>query len=88
MPTDKRIMVEGDILGSGLYGGVVILDIASSFLEDHDQLDDLFRDLAKISIFDGIDFQVDNSGDLIMEYDAYKRCQPILKKFGVQALDV
>ncbi len=79
-------MIEGGILGSGLYGGIVILDMASSSIEDFDERDVLFRDLAKISVYDGIDFQIDNAGDLIMEYDAYKRCQPILEKYGVYAV--
>jgi len=71
--------VEGGILGTGLYAGVVIVN--TSEIEDDADYGGMLYALKKLGIRDGEEYQITNGGDLLMNYDAYKKCKHILKKF-------
>lgn len=83
---NKVYTIETGILGSGLYAGVVILD--TSEVEDEVDYDNLLYQLKKMNIRDGESYQIDNAGDLLMEYNAYKKCRTILEKFGVRPVNI
>jgi hypothetical protein len=74
--------VEGGILGTGLYAGVVIVN--TSEIEDDTDYGGMLYELKKKGIRDGEGYQIDNGGDLLMDYHAYKKCRNILKKFGAK----
>ncbi|HLG93447.1 MAG TPA: hypothetical protein VI546_01280 [candidate division Zixibacteria bacterium] len=73
------------ILNTGLYAGVVILD--TSRVDDPTDYGGLLYELKKLGIRDGESYQIDNCGDLLMTLHGFKKCQGILKKFGVQAIN-
>jgi len=70
--------------GRTLHGDVVILD--TSEIADYADYGGMLYELKKIGVRDGEAYQIDNSGDLLMYRDAYRRCKHILEKFGVKAL--
>jgi len=78
----KVYTLEGGILGTGLYAGVVIID--TSGIEDESEYEDLQYELLKMGIRDGKEYQVDNGNDILMYYGSYKKCKHILKKFGAK----
>jgi hypothetical protein len=82
----KVYTIEGGILGTGLYAGVVIVD--TSEIEDHADYGGMLYELKKLGIRDGEEYQIDNGGDLIMSYTAYKKCKNILKKFRAKATNL
>lgn len=75
--------IEGGILGTGLYAGIVIID--TSEIEDEADYGGMLYALKKLDIRDGEEFQIDNAGDLLMTHEAYKRCKKIFAKFGAKA---
>lgn len=81
----KVYTLEGGILGTGLYAGIVIID--TSEIEDGEDYEDMLDELEKIGIRDGEEYQIDNGYDLLMYYDAYKKCKHILEKFGAKVDD-
>jgi len=83
---DKVYTIEGGILGTGLYAGVVIID--TSEIEDDVDCGGMLYELKKIGIRDGEAYQIGNGGELLMYYDAYKKCKHILKKFGAKPANV
>jgi hypothetical protein len=78
----KVYTIEGGILGTGLYAGVVIVD--TSEIEDEADYGGMLYELKKLVIRDGKEYQIDNGNDLIMYYNAYEKCKHILKKFGAK----
>jgi hypothetical protein len=82
---NKVYTIEGGILGTGLYAGVVIVD--TSEIEDEADYGGMLYELKKLGIQDGEEYQIDNAGDLLMYYDAYKKCKHILEKFGAKVDD-
>jgi len=62
----------------------VILD--TSEIEDIADYGGLLYELKKLGIRDGREFQIDNAGNLLMNYGVYKKCKHIVKKFKVKAL--
>jgi hypothetical protein len=78
--------IEGGILGTGLYAGIVILD--TSEIEDDADYGGMLYELKKIGIREGEAYQIDNAGDLLMYYYAYKKCKNILKKLGVEPVNL
>lgn len=83
---NKVYTIEGGILGTGLYAGIVILD--TSGIEDDVDYGGMLYELKKIGIRDGEAYQIDNAGNLLMYYDEYKKCKHILEKFGVKAANL
>ena len=80
----KAYTNEGEILATSLHVGVVILDTSQSeYLADYGGV---LYELKKIGIRDGEAYQIDNSGNLLMYRDVYKRCKRILRKFGVEVV--
>jgi len=69
-------------LGTGLYAGVVIVD--TSEIEDEADYGGMLYELKELGIRDGEEYQIDNVGDLLMYYNAYKKCKHRLKKFGAK----
>ena len=64
--------------------GAVILD--TSEILDFADYGGMLYELKKMNICDGKEFQIDNGGDLLMYYTAYKQCSNILDGFGVKAV--
>jgi hypothetical protein len=78
----KVYTIEGGILETGLYAGVVIID--TSEIEDDADYGEMIYELKKLGIRDGKEFQIGNGGDLLMYFDAYKKCKHVLKEFGAK----
>lgn len=65
---------------------VVILD--TSRIADFADYGGMLYELKKVNICDGKEFQIDNGGDLLMKYGAYKQCSNILDRFGIKAVNL
>ena len=65
---------------------VVILD--TSEITDCADYGGVLYELKKVNICDGKEFQIDNGGDLLMNFEAFKRCRNILDKFGIKAVNL
>jgi hypothetical protein len=61
---------------------VVILE--ASDIEDWVDHGGFLYELKKMNIIDGVDYQIDNGGDLLMDYPAYVKCRKILRQFKVK----
>lgn len=83
---NKVYTIKGGILGTGLYAGVVIVD--TSEIEDEADYGGMLYELKKLGIRDGEEYQIDNGGDLLMYYGAYKKCKHILKNFGARPANI
>ena len=65
---------------------VIILD--TSGLADFADYDGALYELKKVNICDGREFQIDNGGDLLMKYDAYRKCSTMLERFGIRPVNL
>lgn len=63
---------------------VVILD--TSEIEDFVDYGGLLYKLKKLKVQDGKEYQIDNSGNLLMYRNAYQNCKRILEEFGAEAV--
>jgi len=71
--------------GNTSYGNIVTLN--TYLINDIVDYGSIFYKLKKLGIRDGSEFQIDNTGDLLMQRTIYKKCVRLLKKFGVKKVN-
>lgn len=64
----------------------MILD--TSEITDFVDYGGMLYELKKANIHDGEEYQIDNGYDLLMDYKAFKKCENILAKFSVKAVNL
>jgi hypothetical protein len=64
---------------------VVIID--TSGIKDHADYGGMLYTLKARGLREGEAYQIDNAGDLLMNYRAYERCRLVLRRFGAKAVN-